>query len=130
MQNTKADKAFILIVDDEEDFLFTMKFWLISKGYTVDTASSGKEGIAKVNERKPDVILMDVMMPDMDGIATLARIRASHNDVPIIMITAFGLGPKTQQAKEYGVSGFFQKSEHFDKLAGLIEEAVRKRDIS
>ena len=116
----------ILIVDDEEDFLTAMKFWLEAKGFNVETAGSGVEALQKLQEHKPDVVFLDIMMPDMDGIDTLAQIRTTDKELPVILITAFGLIPRLQQAEKYGVTGFFRKSQDFNKAAALIENAIRK----
>jgi len=65
----------ILTIDDEKDILLLLKFNLESEGYYVETAKSGKEGIAVAEKINPDLILIDIMMPDMDGIETCRRLR-------------------------------------------------------
>ncbi len=119
-------KRNILIVDDEENFLFAMNTWLSAKGYAVQTASSGVDGIEKMKAHKPDIMFIDVSMPELDGIDTLARVRAIDEDLPVIMITAFGLVPRLEEAEKFGVMGIFRKSQDFGKAAELIERAVQK----
>ena len=128
MPNPKKSSRSILIVDDEENFLFAMKTWLSAKGYEVQTASNGMEALAKLKARKPDMMFLDVSMPGMDGIDTLAQVRDMHEDLPVIMITAFGLVPRLEEAQKYGVTGIFRKSQDFGKAAELIESAVQKID--
>ena len=126
MADSKRSKTSVLLVDDEPDFLFAMKAWLLSRGLAVQTANSGREGIDKLKQKKPDVVFVDVMMPKMDGIDTLAQIRAIDAELPVILITAFGLHPRLQEAEKYGVTGFFRKSQDFELAAALIEAAVRE----
>ncbi len=125
-QDTKGKKINVLIIDDEENFLFAMQMWLSAKGYGVETASRGKEGIEKIRIRMPDIVFLDVAMPDMDGIDTLVQIRTVSRDLPVVMITAFGLVPKLGEAERYGVMGIFRKSQDFSKAAELIENAIKK----
>ena len=68
----------ILLVDDESDILDFLSFNLSSAGYDVKTASNGEEGIRIANEFEPDLILLDMMMPEMDGIETCEKIRESE----------------------------------------------------
>ncbi len=126
MADDKEKKASVLLIDDEPDFLFAMKTWLTMRGFLVETAPGGREGVEMVRRHRPDVVFVDVKMPEMDGIDTLAALRTFEEDLPIILITAFGLNPRIQEAEKYGVTGFFQKSQEFSRAAVLIEQAVRK----
>ena len=76
-----------MLVDDEADILEFISYNLIREGYQVYTATNGKEAVAKAREVVPHLILLDVMMPDMDGIAMCRRIRETNN-IPIIMVSA------------------------------------------
>jgi DNA-binding response OmpR family regulator len=80
----------VLIVEDSQDYSDGLKFCLSRKGYNVVTAKNGREGLQKAVGMKPDLILMDVMMPDQDGAETVAQIRAQVSPVkaPIIFLTA------------------------------------------
>ncbi|MEE9594938.1 MAG: response regulator, partial [Candidatus Hydrothermarchaeales archaeon] len=79
----------ILVVDDEPDILYLVNKVLSNKGYTVIKASSGLDAIDKVKKEKPDLVLLDVMMPEMDGWETCKIIRADDEtkDTPIAMLT-------------------------------------------
>ena len=68
----------ILLVDDEQDFLEPIAFWLESKGYSVRMASNGEEALKLIEEEVPDIILLDVNMPVMNGVDTLKNIREKH----------------------------------------------------
>lgn len=88
----------ILVCDDEQDIVSALRIYLSAEGYQVVTANNGKEAIARVQEGKVQLVLMDIMMPEMDGIAAMTEIRKFSN-VPIILLTA--------------------KSEDTDKILGL-----------
>jgi two-component system, OmpR family, alkaline phosphatase synthesis response regulator PhoP len=81
----------ILIIDDEEDIRETTQICLeIAEGWEVLTASSGREGLVKAEQQQPDVILLDVMMPDMDGLTTLKNLqnKPQTQNIPVILLTA------------------------------------------
>lgn len=80
----------ILIIDDEPHIVKTIKDRLEFAGYTVITAYDGEEGLKKVNEEKPDLILLDILMPKMDGYNFLRALKLDENikDIPVIILTA------------------------------------------
>ncbi len=80
----------ILIVDDEPDFVLLLKTRLRGNGYEVITASNGEEGAAKANADKPDLILLDIMMPKKDGYTMLQELKANEKttSIPVIVVTA------------------------------------------
>ncbi|MFH1453989.1 MAG: response regulator [Armatimonadota bacterium] len=77
----------ILMIDDEEDLIFLVSFRLKSKGFEVVTASGGAEGIEKAKAENPDLILLDVMMPEMDGYQTAKKLRSENITAPIVFLT-------------------------------------------
>lgn len=118
------DKIFrILLVDDEQDFLDPIAFWLESKGYTVRTAPNGAEAIKLIEQEIPNIILLDINMPIMNGIDTLKHIREKYNDLPVIMITAEA--DKIAILQEMGISGFFPKGGTLEQLENLLEPIIR-----
>ncbi len=80
----------ILAVDDERHIVRLVQINLVKEGYEVVTASNGREAIEKAHEHKPDLIVMDVMMPEMDGFEALEKMKADPQlmDIPVIMLTA------------------------------------------
>lgn len=80
----------VLLIDDDPDFVEAVKVIVQSGGYTVRVAYDGKEGLEAVKEQKPDIIVLDVMMPVMDGHATCAALKKdpATKDIPIILLTA------------------------------------------
>ena len=88
----------ILVVDDDANICELLRLYLTKEGYQVTTAGDGEEGLEKFNQIKPDMVLLDVMMPRMDGLEVCRRIRKAGN-TPVMMLTA--------------------KGETFDKVLGL-----------
>ena len=117
----------ILMVDDEADFLESISYWLTSKGYEVRKASSGAQGLAILKEHKPDIVFLDVMMPEMDGIETLRRIRAIDKALPVVLVTASNLTDENKYAgaKALGISGLFPKGSSLNQLNVALEVALR-----
>ena len=98
----------VLIIDDEETIQTVVQFGIrMSAGWEVLTASSGLQGIQTAQAEKLDVILLDVMMPDMDGIATFKVLQAQK--VPVIFLTAKTQTAEKRQFNELGVSGVITK---------------------
>jgi len=82
--------AKILVIDDEEAVRFTVKEVLVRAGYDVDTADDGKEGIEKLRDSGADLVITDVIMPGIDGVAVLNHVRAEFENTPVIVISGGG----------------------------------------
>jgi len=124
--NLTNDKKLILLVEDDIDVLESVRELLVDFGYDVVTASDGLLAVEKYDEHKPDLVLMDVKMPKMDGYEAFFKIKHSHNDAKVILITGFGGDPRQDEAKFCGLVGILEKptSPQFleDYLAILFEE--------
>ena len=119
-------KLHVLFVDDEADFLEPIALWVKSKGYHVTTASRGKQAIELIQRDPPDIVFLDVQMPELDGLETLRRIRAFNSEIPVVIVTAAYQDETTfADAKTLGISGFFPKQESLDKLGELLEVTLR-----
>ena len=118
------EKVFnLLLVDDEQDFLDPIAFWLESKKYKVRTASNGKEAIKLIKEETPNIVLLDINMPEMNGIDTLKHIRDNYGTLPVIMITAEI--ERLSVLEDMGISGFFPKGGTLEQLEQLLEPIIR-----
>ena len=115
----------ILLVDDEEELLKAMKIRLASWGYDVITATSGKEAIRLTKKEIPEVIILDIMMPEIDGIETLRRIRRFNKKIPVIMLTAYGDEDRLAKTKKLGIAGFIQKGTEFESASSLVRVALK-----
>ena len=85
-----AEKKRILLVDDEPDFVSVVRVMLEREGYEVDTAYSGKDGLAKIKADPPDAVVLDVMMPDKDGYTVCKELKADTqlSQIPVLLLTA------------------------------------------
>lgn len=102
----------ILIIDDEETIQTVVQFGIkLAAGWDVLTAGSGAQGIQTAQAEKPDVILLDVVMPDMDGIATLKALQshAETERIPVILLTAKAQTAEKRQFSDLGVGGVITK---------------------
>jgi CheY-like chemotaxis protein len=102
----------ILIIDDEESIQTVVQFGIkLAVGWDVLTASSGPQGIDTAQTEQPDAILLDVMMPDMDGIATFKALQSHPNteQIPVIFLTAKAQSSEKRQFNDLGISGVITK---------------------
>ncbi len=100
------EKKKILLVDDDADFTEAIKLLLESRSYDVTAANDGKEGLKKVQTEEPNLIILDVMMPEMDGYQVCAKLKADpkYRQIPILLLTAVGEAmPTTGYTKEMGM---------------------------
>jgi DNA-binding response OmpR family regulator len=114
----------ILIVDDEKLILISTKIVLESVGYEVLTALTGEEGIEIARGESPALILLDIMMPGIDGWETLSRLKADGQtrEIPVIIFTAREHSRGKQLAREMGAADYFPKPFEPDELIGIVEE--------
>jgi CheY-like chemotaxis protein len=77
----------ILIIDDDADVRYSLERVLVSSGYTVTSAADGRKGLACCKEKRPDIIITDILMPNIDGIETILQLRALYKDLPILAIS-------------------------------------------
>jgi len=100
------EKKKILLVDDDADFTEAVKLLLESRSYDVSVANDGKEGLKKVQTEGPNLIILDVMMPEMDGYQVCAKLKADpkYRQIPILLLTAVGEAiTTTSYTKEMGM---------------------------
>ncbi len=118
----------ILIIDDEETIQTVVKFGIqMASDWQVYTASSGSSGIQSAQTEQPDVILLDVMMPDMDGIATFKLLQsdAATQHIPVILLTAKAQTAEKRQFSTLGVSGVITKPFNSLDLPNQISKILR-----
>ena len=118
----------ILFVDDEEDIREVVKLRLETNGYVVDTAGSGEEAIRKVASNRPDLMILDVMMPGMDGLAVLKKIRKDEIDthLPIIILTAKRKKMIGDLFELENIQGFIEKPFESAMLLDIIKKTLSR----
>ncbi|MDJ0795422.1 MAG: response regulator [Calothrix sp. MO_167.B12] len=118
----------ILLIDDEETIQEVVQVGIeIETGWEVAIASSGMEGIALAQAKQPDVILLDVMMPDMDGISTLSQLKANQKtqSIPVILLTAKTQTADKNQFENLGIIGIITKPFNSMTLASRIAKILQ-----
>ena len=124
-----AGRAKVLICDDEADFLEVLAAQLQAEGYEVSAVGNGKEAIRRVRESPPDIVFLDVRMPEMDGIQTLRQIRKISRTVPVVMLTAnYRDEISFTEADELGSFGFFPKAGSVQDLIAVIQVNLRSNE--
>jgi len=112
----------ILVIDDEADIRESLETLLEMEGYAVDLAADGGEGLTKLTKARYDLVLLDLMLPDRNGMDVLADVRSRDEETPIIMLTAYGSVELAVNAIKAGASDYFSKPWDNEKL--LIEIAT------
>lgn len=115
-------KFLILVVDDSADNLAVISLALQHQGYRVVTANNGEDAVTVAGQTLPNLILMDINLPTLDGLGATRRIRDTEalRDVPVVAITAFGTEGFQRAAYDVGVSGYLTKPLDFDRMLQLI----------
>lgn len=114
----------ILIIEDEKLIIVSTQMVLEAAGFHVESATNGEVGISKARELKPDLILLDIMMPGIDGWETLTRLKrdAETASVPVIIFTAREHARGHQKSAEMGAADYFRKPFEPDELIELVEK--------
>jgi len=114
----------VLIIDDENEIRESLQTLLEMEGFEVATARDGEDGLAQLDERPFDLILLDLALPGRDGLDILADIRSHDVKLPVIMITAYGTVENAVRAMQAGASNFIQKPWDNEKLLADVRTAV------
>jgi len=119
----------VLIVDDERNIRRTFTMVLAAEGYTVDSAESGEDGLARSQAGRPDVAVVDVRLPGMDGLDLLRRLREHDPELPVIMISGHGTIATAVEATRRGAFDFIEKPLSKERLLVAIRNALDRRDL-
>ena len=112
----------ILIIEDELSMQRALKNKLEQAGFSVVTADDGESGIAKIREAKPDLVLLDLIMPKLDGISVLREIKSDESlkNVPVVILTNLSTGDKVAEAMQLGTFDFLVKANY------SLDDVLRK----
>jgi DNA-binding NtrC family response regulator len=121
--------ATILVVDDDADIRAVIKDRLESLNYRVFEAPCGREALELLEKQVVQMVLLDVVMPDMDGLAVLREIRKRGLDVTVVMITAYGTIERAVQAMKYGAYDFIPKPFEADHIALIVGKALERETL-
>jgi DNA-binding response OmpR family regulator len=120
----------ILVADDEPDVLFVLEDSIKKAGYTAILAHDGLEALEKVSKEKPDLIVLDIMMPKLDGQSVNVKLKENKEtaNIPVIVVTAFGQFKKLLEVRnELTVSGYLEKPFPVSALLDKIKEILKTR---
>lgn len=117
-----------LVIDDDPAVTSVLKRGLSYEGFAVDTAGSGAEGLAIARERYPDVVILDWMMPGLDGMEVLQRLRAADAHLPILVLSGKDAPADQVQGLKRGADDYVVKPFTFDVLAARVRALLRRRD--
>ena len=126
MTDTAPSPAKVLIVDDEPNILLSLQFLMKKAGYDVRTAKDGEQALAEVAREKPDIVLLDVMMPKLDGFSVCQRIKSDPAlaGVRVVMLTARGRDVEREKGLSLGaddcITKPFSTKDAIDRVAALL----------
>jgi two-component system, cell cycle response regulator DivK len=122
----------VLVIEDNKNNQYLLRFILRQNGYTVIEANSGIEGIGLALKDDPDLILMDIQLPDVDGLEATKRIRASKVDrkIPIIALTSYAMTGDKQLALDAGCTGYISKPINPDTFINEIQTYFSDKNVS
>ncbi|PYE52632.1 response regulator transcription factor [Paenibacillus barcinonensis] len=124
-------RSTILIVDDDEKIVSMLRRGLAFEGYEVQTASNGAEGLSKLMDKEPDIVVLDVMMPQIDGFEVCRRLREAGSTVPVLMLTAKDEVQSRVTGLDTGADDYLVKPFALEELLARVRALLRRKsDIS
>ena len=120
--------AKVLVIEDEMQIRLNLQIMLKAEGHQVVTAANGREGIARVAENRPDLVLCDVMMPELDGFGVLEHLRSdpANADLPFVFLTALDDRASMRRGMNLGADDFLNKPFTRDELLEAIQSRLAK----
>ncbi len=120
----------VLIIDDEKNLVNSLIYGFKQHGIRAEGALDGRTGLARVDDLEPDVILLDLRLPDRSGIDVLGDIKRQRSDLPVIMISAHGDTRAAVEAVKAGAEDYFTKPFELDELVHLIQRTVERQRLA
>ena len=116
----------VLLVDDEEEFVKTLGERLEMRGMGPDTAFTGEQALRRIAEEEPDIMILDIKMPGIDGMEVLRRVRKAYPRIQVIMLTAHGTDKDEEEAKRLGAFAYLRKPVDLELLTNTMKAASRR----
>ncbi len=118
----------VMVVEDNEKNRKLMRVVLRAKGYNIIEATTGEEALNLLKNQKPDIILMDIQLPGIDGLTLIKQIKASAitKDIPIIAVTAYAMKGDEQKILETGCNAYVSKPVNTQELPLIVEKYIKK----
>ncbi|KPK30110.1 MAG: chemotaxis protein CheY [Nitrospira bacterium SG8_3] len=118
----------VLLVDDEEDFLDAVAERMRARGIEVSTTTSARDALEMIEEKSYDAIVMDLMMPELEGTEALKAIKNRNGELQVIMLTGYVTPEQVDQAKKFGAMDIMEKPPDLDVLIEKIKKAHEKKE--
>jgi two-component system response regulator AtoC len=119
----------VLIVDDEPILRESLSEWLREEGFQVSTSDNAMSALKTIAETTPDVAVVDIKMPGMDGVSLLKKIKETVPDLPVVMITAYGTVENAVQSMKEGAYDFLTKPFPPEKLSVLLQHVIEHQKL-
>jgi two-component system KDP operon response regulator KdpE len=120
-----STQPLVLVADDEQRITKLVSMALTDEGFRVVTAAGGEEALAKAEEVRPDIVLLDIVMPDLDGIEVMRQIR-ERRSVPVILLTGKGSASDKAKGLDLGADDYIAKPFHLDELTARVRAVLRR----
>lgn len=122
----------VLLVDDEEEFVKALAERLQMRDLKSDTVQDGEQALKFVDKKEPDVMVLDLRMPGIDGIEVLKRVKKAYPQIQVIILTGHGTEKDEERARQLGAFDYLEKPVDIDKLVDRMKKAYRRKleDIS
>ena len=124
------EKGYILIVEDEQDMLLGLQKILSNQGHKVEIASSGSAGLEKVQKSNFDIVITDLKMPDVDGIELLRKVKETHSETMVIVITGYGTVENAVEAMKLGAYDYITKPFDTEHLRMVVSKALKQISLT
>jgi DNA-binding response OmpR family regulator len=121
------EKIKILLVDDEKEFVETLSERIRMREHDSEVALDGEQALKKMDDDLPDVVVLDLKMPGMDGMEVLRRIRKAYPKVQVIMLTGHGSDKDEEEARKLGAFEYLQKPVEIDALMKKVKKAYKNK---
>lgn len=119
----------VLVVDDEPDMRWLLTSVLRDQGFEVATAEDGQAALERISHEPPDIVLLDLKMPGLDGIQVLEQVKAVDPYTPVVIVTAYGDLPTAVQAIRLGISDYLTKPFDHDEILFTVRRTLEKREL-